>query len=228
MGNCALGCSRQPAAANSPQRPHVETVAIAGPSLAMIREPVPKRPVLTPSALCARTASGLIARPGSRANPVAAKTIMHSPFQLERFVDAQNPVMDAVRAELLAGRKRTHWMWFVFPQIAGLGRSEMARHFALSSLEEATAYLDHPVLGARLRECSQIVADQRGKTAHELFGSPDDLKFHSCMTLFQRVRPEEPVFSRCLEQYFDGLPDVQTLALLAGRLSELQPKNWAG
>jgi uncharacterized protein (DUF1810 family) len=134
---------------------------------------------------------------------------------LARFVEAQQPVMDDVRAELAAGRKRTHWMWFVFPQLRGLGRSAMARHFGIASRDEAVAYLAHPVLGARLRECVELVLAVQGRTAHEILGSPDDLKFHSSMTLFHRAAPAEPVFGSCLRKYFAGEPDSQTVRLLA-------------
>jgi uncharacterized protein (DUF1810 family) len=139
---------------------------------------------------------------------------MGDPFGLERFVQAQAPVYREVLAELRAGRKRTHWMWFVFPQIAGLGHSAMARHYAIGSVEEARAYLAHPLLGARLRECSAAVLTSGEPDAHRIFGAPDDLKFRSCMTLFQHVAPHEPVFAQCLERFFGGAPDAQTLAVL--------------
>ena len=139
---------------------------------------------------------------------------MNDSFDLERFVQAQAPVHDEVLAELRAGRKRTHWMWFVFPQLAGLGSSAMARRYAIGSLGEAQAYLAHPVLGPRLRECSELVLAAREREVQRIFGSPDDLKFRSCMTLFQRAAPDEPVFGRCLERFFGGVPDPQTIALL--------------
>jgi uncharacterized protein (DUF1810 family) len=139
---------------------------------------------------------------------------MPNAFALERFVSAQDPVIDNVRAELRAGRKQSHWMWFVFPQIAGLGRSPTTVHYALTSLDEARAYLAHPVLGERLRACTQLVLDVEGKIAHDIFGSPDDLKFHSSMTLFAHAAPSEPLFDRALEKYFDGRADTATLALL--------------
>lgn len=129
-----------------------------------------------------------------------------------RFLSAQAPVYDQVLAELRAGRKRSHWMWFVFPQIAGLGRSAMAQRYAIRSLQEARAYLAHPILGARLRECSRLVLDVPHGDVHEIFGSPDDLKFHSSMTLFDRADPGETVFRQCLRRYFGGLPDPLTLA----------------
>lgn len=135
-------------------------------------------------------------------------------FQLQRFVDAQEQVYETVLGELRAGRKRGHWMWFIFPQIVGLGRSAMAQRFALSSLEEASAYLAHPVLGRRLRECAMLVAGISGRSITEIFGNPDDMKFRSSMTLFARAAPDEPIFATCLRQYFGGEPDPQTLANL--------------
>ena len=135
---------------------------------------------------------------------------------LVRFVQAQQSVMDDARAELAAGRKRTHWMWFVFPQLRGLGHSVMARHYGIASREEAAAYLAHPVLGARLRECVQLVLAAQGRTAHEIFGSPDDLKLRSCLTLFREIDGTDSVFDRALARFFDGQPDPMTLQLLAG------------
>jgi uncharacterized protein (DUF1810 family) len=135
---------------------------------------------------------------------------------LSRFVQAQQPVMDDVRAELAAGRKRTHWMWFVFPQLRGLGHSAMARHYGIASREEAAAYLAHPVLGARLRECVELVLAVQGRTAHEIFGSPDDLKLRSCLTLFREIDAPDGVFGRALARFFEGQPDPMTLQLLAG------------
>jgi len=139
---------------------------------------------------------------------------METDFDLERFVRAQAPVYAAVLEELRAGRKRTHWMWFIFPQLAGLGRSEMAQRYAIASGDEAAAYLAHPLLGARLRECAGIVDDLDGRTAEEIFGHPDDRKFHSSMTLFADVAPDEAVFQDCIDKYFDGEPDDATLARL--------------
>lgn len=135
-------------------------------------------------------------------------------FDLQRFVDAQAPVYAQVLAELRAARKTSHWMWFVFPQLAGLGSSPMARRYAISSLAEAEAYLAHPVLGPRLRECSELVLQAAQPDVHRIFGSPDDLKFRSCMTLFQLAAPQEPVFGACLDRFFGGQPDTGTLALL--------------
>jgi uncharacterized protein (DUF1810 family) len=134
---------------------------------------------------------------------------------LDRFVDAQDRVMESVRAELKSGRKRTHWMWFVFPQIRGLGHSAMAERYAISSREEAKSYVAHPLLGVRLRECTELVLAVEGQTVHDVFGSPDDLKFHSCMTLFAHAAPEEPLFRAALDRHFGGKEDPLTLARLA-------------
>ena len=131
---------------------------------------------------------------------------MKDPFRLARFLDAQQSVYDTVVAELRAGRKRSHWMWFIFPQIAGLGRSATARRYAISSRDEAIAYLAHPVLGRRLRECSTLVAEIERRSITEIFGYPDDLKFHSSMTLFAQAGPEEAIFAACLQQYFGSDP----------------------
>jgi uncharacterized protein (DUF1810 family) len=139
---------------------------------------------------------------------------MAGPFKLERFLDAQAPVYDQARRELQAGRKESHWMWFIFPQIAGLGQSAMSIRFAIASLDEAVAYLAHPVLGARLRECARLALAVEGGTARDIFGPVDEMKFRSSMTLFARVQPDEDVFERCLEKYFAGNPDPATLARL--------------
>ena len=136
---------------------------------------------------------------------------MHDPFNLTRFVTAQNRVYDEVRSELREGNKRSHWMWFVFPQIKGLGYSPMSQNFAISSLEEARAYLHHPILGPRLLECTQLVNSTTGLTIHQIFGSPDDLKFHSCMTLFAKVAPDNNVFEEALRKFFGGRQDQSTL-----------------
>ena len=141
---------------------------------------------------------------------------MADPFQLQRFVDAQAPVFDAVCAELRAGRKASHWMWFVFPQLRGLGRSAMASAYGIASLDEARAYLAHPILGPRLRQCTQRVLDVDGRDAHAIFGSPDDLKFRSCMSLFADVAGGRSVFDAALDRFFDGRPDPATLRLLDG------------
>jgi uncharacterized protein (DUF1810 family) len=139
---------------------------------------------------------------------------MNDPFDLQRFVDAQDAVIDRVRDELRDGRKRSHWMWFVFPQLAGLGRSEMTRHYAIASLDEARAYLAHPLLGPRLRECSTLVLAVQGRTIGKIFGAPDDLKFWSSMTLFLQADPSQAVFRDCLYKYFDGRSDLGTLSLI--------------
>ena len=140
---------------------------------------------------------------------------MLGPHKLQHFVDAQAPVYAAVLAELEAGKKRSHWMWFIFPQLRGLGRSEMARRYALDGLADARSYLAHPLLGARLFECSALVGAIPQRAIDAIFGTPDDLKFHSCMTLFAQARPEHAIFRDCLQKYFDGRPDAATLALLA-------------
>jgi uncharacterized protein (DUF1810 family) len=139
---------------------------------------------------------------------------MDDPHDLRRFVAAQAPVMGDVLAELRAGAKRTHWMWFVFPQLAGLGHSPTARHFAIASLAQARAYLHHPVLGARLVDCARLVNGHPGLSASRIFGTPDDLKFRSSMTLFSCAAPDEPAFAAALDQFFAGRPDPLTLDLL--------------
>ena len=134
---------------------------------------------------------------------------------LERFLDAQAPVIDAVRAELARGRKSSHWMWFVFPQVSGLGHSAMAQRYAIASLAQAQAYAAHPILGARLRELTALVLAVEGRNAYEIFGTPDDLKFHSSMTLFAHVAPDEPLFRQALAKYFAGSEDAATVEILA-------------
>ncbi|HEY0845551.1 MAG TPA: DUF1810 domain-containing protein [Noviherbaspirillum sp.] len=136
---------------------------------------------------------------------------MNAPYDLQRFVDAQAPVYDTVCAELRSGRKRSHWIWFIFPQIAGLGRSSTAMRYAIGSLDEAKAYLAHPVLGPRLRECARLVADIEGSPIDRIFWYPDDMKFHSSMTLFARATGDNAVFVECLDKYFGGEPDQATL-----------------
>ena len=135
-------------------------------------------------------------------------------YSLNRFLEAQEPVIADVKAELKAGQKRSHWMWYIFPQVEGLGTSEMAQRYALSSREEAEAYLDHSILGSRLRECTDLVNRIEGRSATEIFGSPDDLKFRSSMTLFAAVAADPTPFREALETYFDT-PDPDTLAFLA-------------
>jgi len=135
-------------------------------------------------------------------------------MSLERFVEVQNDVYEDVCKELRRGQKRTHWMWFTFPQIAGLGHSWMARRYAIASLEEAQAYLAHPILGARLRECVGILNGLRGKTVEEIMGYPDDVKLRSCLTLFARASSENQEFLDALEKYYGGNMDPETLKRL--------------
>ena len=133
---------------------------------------------------------------------------------LSRFLEAQAGVYDGVLAELRRGRKTGHWIWFIFPQIAGLGRSSTSQHYAIGSLDEARAYLAHPVLGARLRECAQIVLATDAGSAEAIFGSLDAMKVRSSMTLFHRADPEEAVFAGVLDRFYRGLEDEATVALL--------------
>jgi uncharacterized protein (DUF1810 family) len=135
-------------------------------------------------------------------------------FDLQRFVAAQDPVYAQITTELRRGRKTSHWMWFVFPQLSGLGSSYMARHYAISGPDEAKAYAAHHILGARLTECTQLVLDVENATAHEIFGSPDDLKFRSCMTLFSLCAEEPAIFQAALDRYFEGVPDPMTVSQL--------------
>ena len=134
---------------------------------------------------------------------------------LARFVAAQEPVIAAVLAELGRGHKESHWMWFVFPQLGGLGRSPMAERYAIRSLAEARAYLQHPLLGARLRDCVRLVLAIEGRSSMDIFGTVDSAKFRSSMTLFAAADPGEPLFPAALEKYFDGRPDQRTLELLS-------------
>ncbi len=136
-------------------------------------------------------------------------------MSLQRFLDAQEGIYQQALAELRAGRKRTHWMWFVFPQLAGLGHSATAVHYAIADLAEAQDFLAHPLLGARLEECARALLEVRGRTAHDILGSPDDLKLRSSMTLFAEVAGPDSVFQRVLERYYGGEADARTLALLA-------------
>jgi uncharacterized protein (DUF1810 family) len=135
--------------------------------------------------------------------------------RLDRFIEAQAPVYAQALGELRAGEKQSHWMWFVFPQIAGLGESATSRAYAIQSLAEARAYLAHPVLGARLRECCQTLMNLRAKSAHAIFGSIDAMKLHSCLTLFAEADHNEVLFFNLLEKYFDGEADEATLEILA-------------
>jgi uncharacterized protein (DUF1810 family) len=139
---------------------------------------------------------------------------MPDPFDLQRFVDAQAGVYETALAELTAGAKRTHWMWFVFPQLDGLGFSPMAQRYAIRSLTEARAYLAHPILAPRLRACVEAILGVPGRSAHEIFGSPDDLKLQSSMTLFAKAAPEASLFQQALDCFFGGEPDRRTLELL--------------
>ena len=139
---------------------------------------------------------------------------MSDPFNLQRFVQAQDPVYPEVVKELQNGRKETHWMWFVFPQIQGLGKSGMAIHYSISSRAEAEAYLEHPVLGSRLAECTQLVNAVENRTIEQIFGSIDAMKFRSSMTLFSLVAPKSAPFREALEKYFAGQADPLTAARL--------------
>jgi uncharacterized protein (DUF1810 family) len=136
------------------------------------------------------------------------------PFNLQRFVSAQAKHYEDARRELQRGRKETHWMWFVFPQIEGLGQSPTSKLYAIKSAAEARDYLQHPVLGVRLRECAAILLGLKGRSAHDIFGSPDDVKLRSSMTLFASVQNQEPAFARVLDKYFHGERDTRTLSLL--------------
>jgi uncharacterized protein (DUF1810 family) len=147
--------------------------------------------------------------------------VAQSPFDLERFVEAQASIYEQARAELAAGQKQSHWMWFIFPQIHGLGSSPTARHFAISGLDEAIAYLNHPALGLRLRKCTGLIHALEGRSVSEVFGYPDDLKFHSSVTLFAEAarsnctaNGDDHVFQDVLNKYFTGEPDRATLARL--------------
>ena len=140
--------------------------------------------------------------------------VSDDPYRLDRFVEAQRTSYDQALSELRRGRKTSHWMWFVFPQLAGLGSSPMAQRYAIGSLDEARAYLGHPVLGERLRTCTAAVNRVPGRSAHAIFGSPDDVKFRSSMTLFAAAAPDEPLFAEALATYFGAEPDPLTLAKL--------------
>ena len=134
-------------------------------------------------------------------------------YDLQRFVDAQEHVYERALSEIKSGRKRSHWMWFIFPQIDGLGASSMSKRYAIRSIAEAKAYLDHPLLGPRLLESAEAALAVQTSSALELFGSPDDMKLRSCATLFARVSSEDSVFSQLINKYFDGKPDDRTLQL---------------
>jgi uncharacterized protein (DUF1810 family) len=140
---------------------------------------------------------------------------MDDPFDLQRFVKAQNPVYERVCAELSSGRKSGHWMWFIFPQLRGLGSSPTAMAFGIASRQEAEAYLGHPVLGPRLRQCTGLMILIEGRSIGQIFDAPDDLKFRSSMTLFGSVATDNAVFQSALRKFFGGEPDPRTLALIA-------------
>jgi uncharacterized protein (DUF1810 family) len=135
-------------------------------------------------------------------------------FDLARFISAQKDDYARALAEIQSGRKRSHWMWYIFPQIDGLGSSATAQYYAIKSIDEARAYLDHPILGSSLIECARAVLQVNGRSATEIFGWPDDLKLKSCATLFAQVSPAGSVFEKIIEKYFDGKRDEKTLRLL--------------
>ncbi|MGI9043949.1 MAG: DUF1810 domain-containing protein [Gemmatimonadaceae bacterium] len=137
-------------------------------------------------------------------------------YNLERYLEAQKSTYDEALVELRAGGKRTHWMWFIFPQLAGLGTSSTAVRYAIGSLDEARAYLSHPILGPRLAECAEAVLAVQGKSATEIFGLPDDIKLRSSATLFLQVSPANSVFHWILDKYYSSEPDTRTLELLSG------------
>jgi uncharacterized protein (DUF1810 family) len=140
---------------------------------------------------------------------------MNTASKLADFVATKEAVYDHVVRELTAGHKQTHWMWFIFPQLAGLGTSQMAQRFSLNSLAEARSYLDHPTLGPRLRECTRLLLAAPHDDISAILGYPDDLKFRSCMTLFAAVAPAEPIFNEALQKFFRGEPDPITTKLLS-------------
>jgi len=140
---------------------------------------------------------------------------MDDPYNLQRFVDAQQPVYASVLSELKRGRKHGHWIWFIFPQLKGLGHSANSEFFGISSLQEAGAYLQHPVLGQRLRECTALVNALQGDSAADIFGGIDAMKFRSCMTLFVHATPQNQTFAQALEKYFEGISDPATMRYLS-------------
>ncbi|TDV60785.1 DUF1810 domain-containing protein [Pseudomonas sp. LP_7_YM] len=139
---------------------------------------------------------------------------MNDEYDLQRFLDAQEPVFETALSQLCNGRKRSHWMWFVFPQLKGLGHSEMAQRYGISGREEALAYLQHPCLGARLESCCSALLQWRQRSATEIMGSPDDLKLRSSMTLFASVAPQSPLFQKVIDAFFGGTPDSATVSRL--------------
>jgi uncharacterized protein (DUF1810 family) len=140
---------------------------------------------------------------------------LDDPHELNRFLQAQERSYARALSEIKNGRKTSHWMWYVFPQFLGLGQSEMSRRYAIQSVAEARAYLEHPILGQRLRECCEAALAVEGRSAHQIFGSPDDFKLKSCATLFAHTSPAGSVFHRVLDKYFEGSPDDRTLRLMA-------------
>jgi uncharacterized protein (DUF1810 family) len=145
----------------------------------------------------------------------STEAMMGDRYKLDRFIAAQNSIYEQVLVELKQGRKTSHWMWFIFPQLSGLGLSPLAQKFAIGSLAEAQTYLQHPVLGARLVECTQLVVQVDSRSAEEIFGYPDELKFRSCMTLFAHAAAENDLFAAALQKYFSGDQDVHTVELLS-------------
>ena len=150
---------------------------------------------------------------------------MNDPFDLQRFVVAQERIHEQALAEIRAGLKRSHWMWFVFPQLAGLAFSPMSQQYAIQNIEEARAYLLHPILGPRLLACAEAALAVQGRSARQIFGSPDDLKLRSCATLFASVSPPDSVFHRLLDKYYDGQSDDRTLGLLNARGAPDRPNG---
>lgn len=142
------------------------------------------------------------------------KMIMEDKYKLTRFLDAQNQMYLSALSEIRKGRKQTHWMWFIFPQLKGLGKSSTADYYGITGLNEASAYLEHPVLGKNLIQIASVLLELEGKTAFDIFGSPDDIKLRSCMTLFSATEGTNQAFKAVLDKYFDGEPDGKTLTLL--------------
>ena len=142
----------------------------------------------------------------------------NDPYDLARFIEAQNRSIDQVQKELQEGRKQSHWMWFIFPQLKGLGHSAMANRYGIASGKEAEAYLEHPTLGSRLRHCTSLVLSVQGRSIEQIFGDPDDLKFRSSMTLFASVDSESAIFKNALKKYFAGKPDQLTIERLKGEI----------
>ena len=169
---------------------------------------------MTATELLQKRPYSLIRRARTMRWPSYNTRAMTDPFNLERFIKAQAPVYSQVCSELGNGRKTSHWMWFVFPQIAGLGRSAMAATYAIGSINEAKAYLEHEVLGPRLHECTELVAQVQGRSLRDIFGSPDDMKFQSSMTLFAKATTSNQRFTEALAKYCSGVLDPRTLALM--------------